>query len=80
MKKIFFLMVVLSVSSVAAHTGDNHTAEQLETDAHRSGDDFQFVRGDYPMETKYIVIAEIVLVGLLFAASVHHYRKKSRED
>ena len=79
MRVSLVLMTLLLITPTLAHTGDNHTEEQLETDAHQRGDDFQFVRGDYPIETKYIVIAEMVLVAFLLAASVNHYRKKESD-
>ena len=79
MKKEVLIVLLVLMPTAMAHTGSNHTEDQLATEQHQRGDEFQFVRGDYPLETKQIVIVEIVLVALLLGASINHYYRKSED-
>lgn len=74
MRKAALLIILLVIPPVIGHTGDNHTDSELASDEHDQGDEFQFVEQDYPEQTKYIVIAEIIIVLILFLAAVVHYR------
>lgn len=81
MKKTALVLILLSIFAFsAAHTGDNHSQEQLEQAEHERTSDFAFVSGDYPVQTREIVIAEILFVTLLLALSLNHYRKKSSAE
>lgn len=80
-RKTVLAVVLLSViAATSAHTGNNHSEEQLEEPDHERSGDFDFVSGDYPVNTREIVLAEILVVALLLAFSVNHYRKKSSSD
>lgn len=79
-RKILVLMLVALIGSGAAHTGDNHSEQQLQQEEHVRAQDFAFVSGDYPVQTREIAIAGTLLVGVLFIYSIYHYWRNSPEN
>jgi len=77
---VISLILILALGFSTAHTGENHTEEQLDQEEHQREGDFAFLSQEYPAQTREIVMAEIFFVTLLFLFSIYHYRKKGSEE